>query len=82
MTTESIVPYDERRWDRAHIFNGDVYTYTLCHRAPVCLQRGTFNPSTWNDVRCEECARILRVRFEYDREAYCWTVQWRGAVPG
>lgn len=80
MVTESIVPYDERRSDRALIFNGDVYTYTFCHLAPVCLERGTFNPSAWNDVRCEECAETLMVRFEYNRETCCWAVQWRGPV--
>jgi hypothetical protein len=57
MTILSIVSYDERRPDQAHVFNGDIYTYTFCHRAPVCLQKGEYNPSTWNTVRCEGAGR-------------------------
>ena len=80
MMAESLVPYDERRPDRAQVFNGDVYTYTFCHRAWVCLQKGEYNPSMWNDVRCGVCAKTWMMRLEYDREACCWTVQWRGPV--
>ncbi len=54
-------------------------TFTPCCSATLRLERGEYDPSLWNPVRCATCSALLLVLFEFDHDT-AWQSWWR--TPG